>query len=90
MKNRICSVIATLIIAAVPFYADEKPKPKPEKKAATLTEEEKEIIKDREILENLDLLQNFDKVRHLELLVDDDASDEENPKSADTKKEEKK
>ncbi len=33
-----------------------------------LTEEEKEIIKDRELLENLTLLQNFDLIEFIDLL----------------------
>lgn len=35
---------------------------------SALTEEEKEIIKDREMLENLTLLQNLDTIEYIDLL----------------------
>ena len=37
----------------------------------TLTDEEKEILKNREVLENLDLLQNFEKLRFLDLFAEE-------------------
>jgi hypothetical protein len=56
-----------------------------EKKPAqpvVLTEEEKEIVKNRELLERLDLLRNFEKVRYLDFLA-------EKPEKKEDKKEEK-
>jgi hypothetical protein len=39
------------------------PEPKP---VRSLTDEQKQILKDRELLENLDLLRDFEKIRFLE------------------------
>jgi len=39
-------------------------------KPAALTDEEKEMLKNRELLENLDLLLNFEKVRYLDFFTD--------------------
>jgi hypothetical protein len=46
-----------------------------------LTEEEKEILKDREILENLDLLQDFEKFRYFDYFAA-----EEGPKPIESQK----
>jgi hypothetical protein len=45
-------------LLAGPVFAGQEPKREAGPKPA-LTEEEKEILKNRELLENLDLLQNF-------------------------------
>jgi hypothetical protein len=44
----------------------ERPKPPEPKAARSLSDEEKQILKNRELLENLDLLRDFEKIRFLE------------------------
>ena len=46
------------------------------KSSAKLTDEEKDILKNREMLENLELLQNLDKFQYFDLFA------EKNPKKA--------
>ncbi|MBN2244094.1 MAG: hypothetical protein JW793_15520 [Acidobacteria bacterium] len=60
------SVVASLL--AVPLFAGENKEPVKEKEATALTEEEKEMMKDREILENLALLNNLEEIKFLDLL----------------------
>ncbi len=68
MTIRICAIVL-MLLSIQPLCAIQKPKPGPEKKPA-LTEEEKEIIRNREMLENMDLLQNFEKLRFLDLFAE--------------------
>ncbi len=56
----------------------------------TLTEEEKEMLRDRELLENLELLQMLDKIQYLELFTDPDGKKEETPAAPANKKRERK
>ena len=57
-----------MILTAPLLPAFQQPKSNPPKKPA-LTEEEKEILKNRDILENLDLLQDFEKFRLFDLFA---------------------
>jgi hypothetical protein len=78
MWKRIFLFSAILLVPAASPFADQKTKPKVPQKLPPLTEEEKQILKDREILENLVLLQNFDKIRYFEFF---DEKKEDTPKS---------
>ncbi len=55
-----------------------------------LTDEEKDIIKNREILENLDLLQDFDKFQYFDLFAGEESKKEKSPAKKATKKDERK
>ncbi len=71
MRGRLLSVVIVLGSLA-PSWAGQKqkkPAPAPPPPAA-LTEEEKEILKNRELLEKLDLLRNFEKVKYLDFLAE--------------------
>jgi hypothetical protein len=72
-----------MVFMAMPEFAFDKHKPvaKAPKKSAVLTDEEKDILKNREILENLELLQNFEKIQFLNFLNDRkmDRSKEQTP-----------
>ena len=76
---------ATLLLAlmsdpaASSLLACQEPKADEQKKAVTLTEEEREILQDREVLENLELLQSLDKIQYLDLFADQDQKKEEGP-----------
>ena len=82
-----------MILFAVPLPAFQKPNPDTPAKAA-LTDEEKEILKNREILENLELLQDFEKFRFFDLFAAAAESDESREATKvepkETKKDEKK
>jgi hypothetical protein len=78
-----------MLLSIMPLSAFQKPKPEPAKKIV-LTDEEKEIIRNREILENLDLLQNFEKLRFLDLFAEEAGPDESNAAKAATKRDGKK
>ena len=71
-------------------FAYQKPDPGAQKSSAKLTEEEKDIIKNREILENLDLLQNLDKLQYFDLFAGEEPKNEESPGKKATKKDERK
>jgi len=73
--------ILVVVLMMRPLAAFQTSKPESHKKAA-LTEEEKEILKNREILENLDLLQNLDKFRFFDFF----ATESEPDKSKESKK----
>jgi hypothetical protein len=62
-----------LLLAMRPLGAFQARKVEPPRKAA-LTNEEKEILKNRDLLENLDLLQNLDKFRLFDLFTTDSES----------------
>jgi len=80
-----------MLFLTTPLLACQETKPVAKEKAAPLTDEEKEILKDREILENLELLQNFDKVRFLDLFADRPAQKtEKSPAKPGKKKNERK
>lgn len=85
------ALIFTMLLTGVPpLCAGQKPKAEEQKKAATLTEEEKEMVRDRELLENLELLQMLDKIQYLELFADPGQKKEENPAEPANKKSERK
>ncbi len=90
LLKRLFGILAMVLVAG-PLPAFQKPKEAPAQKVV-LTEEEKEILKDRELLENLELLQDFEKYRYFDLFASSDDSAESKPKSGtkQTKKEEKK
>ncbi len=53
-----------------PVFPLQKPKANPPGKPAALTEEEKEILKNRDMLENMDLLKDFEKFRLFDLFAE--------------------
>ena len=65
-----CLILIAVI--AFPLFVHVSPCRSQESKAKKpppeLTDEEKEIIKDREVLENLTLLQNIDKIEFIDIL----------------------
>jgi|WetSurMetagenome_2_1015567.scaffolds.fasta_scaffold707937_2 hypothetical protein len=80
-----------ITLAAGQLAALQKPKAEPVQKVV-LTEEEKEILKNRELLENLELLQDFEKFRYFDLFAspgDPDAG-KPKPETKQPKKDEKK
>jgi hypothetical protein len=98
MVQKICVIrlLAVLLffLSAGPCPAFQEPKPKTPPRTP-LTDEEKEILKNREILENLDLLQDFEKFRYFDYFASDESGDKSEPgkKPAikkEVKKEEKK
>jgi len=82
----LCAMVLT---AASPLLACKEPKTAEQKKPVVLTEEEKEILKNRELLENLELLQSLDKFQYLDLFTDQDQKKEENPAVPEKKKTER-
>jgi len=83
-------LLATVFVMAQTPFGYQKPDPNAKKSSTRLTDEEKEIIKNREMLENLDLLQNFDKFRYFDLFAQKDMKKDRNPaKPASAKKDEK-
>jgi len=69
-----------MILAAAPALGlCQQPKPEGERKPTPLTEEEKEMLRDRELLENLELLQMLDRIQYLELFIDPDRKEEKIP-----------
>ncbi len=74
MVKRIATILAVLLVMR-PMTAAQKPKPAPPKKQV-LTEEEKEIVRNREMLENLDLLKDFEKFRFFALFAGDSETEE--------------
>ena len=88
---RLVTLLLTMILtAASPLLACKEPNATEQKKTVTLTEEEKEILKDRELLENLELLQSFDKIQYLDLFTDQDQKKEESQAVPAKKKTERK
>ena len=83
-------ILAMILIAASPLLAYKEPKATEQKKTVTLTEEEKEILRDRELLENLELLQIFDKIQYLDLFADQDQKKAESQAVPPKKKTERK
>ena len=69
----------------MPAFAFQKPAPDAKKSSVILTDEEKDIIKNREILENLDLLQNFEKFRFLGFFAEEDPEETKSGKAATNK-----
>jgi hypothetical protein len=80
----------TILTAALTLFACKEPKSDLPKKAAALTEEERDILKNREILENLELLQNFDKYRYFDLFAEKNSKKEQSPAKPATKRNERK
>jgi hypothetical protein len=84
------SSLSLILLLAGPLAAIQEPKRESQFHPA-LTEEEKEILKNRELLENLDLLQNFEKFRYFDYFAADEASNKpQEQKTAATRKEAKK
>jgi hypothetical protein len=72
--------LAGAVLAILPgAYAFQKPKDNPPPPKSILSEEDKEILKNRELLTNLELLQNFDKVRYLDFLSDKKVKKDKTP-----------
>jgi hypothetical protein len=69
MFRRLLLLNIMIVLLTIPVFPSDKQKAKTVKKPAALTNEEKEILKNREILENLELLQNFEKVQYLDFLT---------------------
>jgi hypothetical protein len=82
--------VATILLAVMTPFAYQKPDRPAKKSSARLTDEEKDIIKNREMLENLELLQNLDKVRYFELFAEEDPKKEKTPAKPAPKKDESK
>jgi len=79
-KFHLLMSIILLLLATHSFGYQEK-EPEEAKAKTALTDEEKEMLKDREILENLALLQNLDAIEFLDLLneMDPDWSEKDEP-----------
>jgi hypothetical protein len=59
-----------MVVLVLPVFVYPKEKANSQKKPPALTDEEKEILKNREILDNLDLLQNFDKIQYFDYFAE--------------------
>jgi hypothetical protein len=82
--------ILSLFLLVAPAIASQEPKREQTAKPV-LTEEEKDILKNREILEHLDLLQDFEKFRYFDYFAaNEKAAQAQEPKKPATKKEAKK
>ena len=57
-----------ILLLTVHSFGYQEKGSREEKKKPVLTDEEKEMLKDREILENLTLLKNLDEIKFLDLL----------------------
>jgi hypothetical protein len=81
--GRLRGLLAVMSVMAFPLALHAIPsrdqKEEPKKTAPGLTDEEKEIIRNREVLENLTLLQNLDAIEFMDLLntMDPDWSESE-------------
>ena len=88
--------IALFVAAAMSVFPMQKAKtsskPAQDPPRQTLSEEEKEILRQRELLENLDLLQNFEKVQYMNFLAEKKPakSKEKQPVKVQTKSNEQK
>ena len=74
--------LAAAVLAIFPWmYADQKEKdnPPPAPPKPALSEEDKEILRNRELLTNLELLQNFEKVKYLDFLSDKKIKKDKSP-----------
>jgi hypothetical protein len=69
--------------AVFPLQKSAPASGKASKSQAVLTDEEKEMLKQRELLENLELLQNFEKIRYLNFLAAKKKPDPSKPKQVD-------
>jgi hypothetical protein len=75
VKGPFCLLAALFFfLSAGPCPALQEPKPKTPPKSV-LTDEEKEILKNREILENLDLLQDFEKFQFWNYFAAEESGD---------------
>ncbi len=71
MRKRLGTLIALLLAIAPCGFSVQKSKPKNTAvPKPALTDEEKEILKNRDLLENLELLRNFEKIQYLEFFAD--------------------
>jgi len=59
----------------LPALVHPKGKANSQKKPPALSDEEKEILKNREILDNLELLQNFDKIQYFDYFAEKKAGE---------------
>jgi hypothetical protein len=86
MRGRLLSVVIVLGSLAPSWTGQKQKKPAPAPPPpAALTEEEKEILKNRELLEKLDLLRNFEKVKYLDFLAERKEKEKPQPPKAATK-----
>jgi hypothetical protein len=78
------------LFLAVPSFAYQKQAEEKEEKVPEMTDEEKEMLRDREILENLVLLKNLDTIKFLDLLykMDPDWSEKDESVIPEEKEEE--
>lgn len=80
MWKRLDCLAATVLAifpGAYAFQKKDNPPPAPPK--TILSEEDKEILRNRELLTNLELLQNFDKVKYLDFLSDKKIKKDKSP-----------
>jgi len=82
LKRLLLSAIIPVLGIPLFSFDAQKPGTKPRTKPAPLTDEEKQILKNREILENLELLQNFEKIQFLDFLADKKTSTSKQQPSA--------
>ncbi len=70
LRNAGRLIVVIFICAPLTFAAQkgapQRAGPRP---AHELTDEEKEMLRQRELLENLELLRNFEKIKYLDLLT---------------------
>ncbi len=92
LLRRILPLSAALLALVFPAPPAAGEKPKKEAEKAALTDEEKEMLKDREMLENLDLLLALDKFECFELFIEKNSGGEKEEKATqpEPKKSEKK
>jgi hypothetical protein len=88
--KRFVPVCIAFLVMSTNLPGDQKPLPKPAKSSSSLSEEEKEIIKNRELLENLELLQYMEKFQYFELFVEKEQKKQESPATPEKKKDERK
>jgi hypothetical protein len=81
-RQRVSISVMLLVMAAPRVAYSQKPDPNSKKSSAELTDEGKDIIKDRELLENLELLQGFDKFRYFDLFAEKGLKKRKSPTDA--------
>ena len=77
-----------MVMLILPAPVHPKGKANSQKKLPALSDEEKEILKNRELLDNLELLQNFDKLQYFDYFAEkkSDESKKEPPAKPAAKK----
>jgi len=86
MRKKLLPLLMVMLILPAPVHP--KGKANSQKKPPALSDEEKEILKNREILDNLELLQNFDKLQYFDYFAEKkaDGSKKEPPAKPAAKK----